>query len=291
MSEEEWRELGGSYLEALKADGVAVAERLACSPPTKANRVQSPAGSLPDFRMWESYQTMPLVSGFSRGSPVSSALSIRRCSTLTSIALIDSRNLAVKKPPKSLHSLHLRADESKASYTEVEFAIDNSLLDHSLDYSEPMSRLVRKQVASTILPGAGADSAAPRRNRRPTSPSPRPATMRSRPPDSPFWESRECRQWRDLLASQTSSRLLEFSIRLATTQECSGETGWRLSPPRRITRVGEDYGWWPKTLYILPQPSGRQSLTEAAWPSVRERSEVWTTTGDCGTTAGEVFVA
>ncbi|KAJ8888824.1 hypothetical protein PR048_008318 [Dryococelus australis] len=71
---------------------------------------------------------------------------------------------------------------------------------------------------------------------------------------SPFWESHECRQWRDLLASQTSSRLLEFPIRLATMQECSGETGWRLSPP-----------WRPKTLYILQQPNGRQSLTEAAW--------------------------
>ncbi|KAJ8867368.1 hypothetical protein PR048_031169 [Dryococelus australis] len=103
----------------------------------------------------------------------------------------------------------------------------------------------------------------------------------------PFWESRECRQRRDLLASQTSSRLLGFPIRLATMQECSGETGWCLGPPRRITRVGEDSRWRPKTLYILPQPSGRQSLTEAAWPSVRERSKVWTTTGDCGTTASE----
>ncbi|KAJ8891807.1 hypothetical protein PR048_004361 [Dryococelus australis] len=41
----------------------------------------------------------------------------------------------------------------------------------------------------------------------------------------PSWESRECRQRRDFLASQTSSRLLEFPIRLATTQECSCETG------------------------------------------------------------------
>ncbi|KAJ8868675.1 hypothetical protein PR048_030214 [Dryococelus australis] len=38
----------------------AVAERLACSPPTKANRVQSPAGPPPDFRVWESCRTMPL---------------------------------------------------------------------------------------------------------------------------------------------------------------------------------------------------------------------------------------
>ncbi|KAJ8891531.1 hypothetical protein PR048_004059 [Dryococelus australis] len=49
---------------------VAVAERLACLPLTKANWVQSPAGSLPDFRLRESCMTMPLVSGFSRGSPV-----------------------------------------------------------------------------------------------------------------------------------------------------------------------------------------------------------------------------
>ncbi|KAJ8866105.1 hypothetical protein PR048_033629 [Dryococelus australis] len=84
--------------------------------------------------------------------------------------------------------------------------------------------------------------------------------------------------WRDLLASQTSSRLLEFSIRIATTQECSGETG--ASALRDSSQS--------KTLYILPHPSGRQSLTEAVWPSVRERSEVWMTTGDCGTTASEV---
>ncbi|KAJ8868440.1 hypothetical protein PR048_029956 [Dryococelus australis] len=47
-------------------------------PPTKANRVQSPAGS-PDFRKWESYRTMSF-GGFSKGSPVSPTLSFRRCS-------------------------------------------------------------------------------------------------------------------------------------------------------------------------------------------------------------------
>ncbi|KAJ8880382.1 hypothetical protein PR048_016851 [Dryococelus australis] len=39
---------------------------------------------------------MPLVGGFSRGSPVSPAPSFRRCSMLTSIALIGSEDLAVK---------------------------------------------------------------------------------------------------------------------------------------------------------------------------------------------------
>ncbi|KAJ8879279.1 hypothetical protein PR048_019886 [Dryococelus australis] len=47
-----------------------VAERLDYSPPTRANRVQSPAGSLPDFRKWESCRTIPLVGGFTRRSSV-----------------------------------------------------------------------------------------------------------------------------------------------------------------------------------------------------------------------------
>ncbi|KAJ8872517.1 hypothetical protein PR048_026123 [Dryococelus australis] len=51
-------------------EGATVAERVARSPPTKANRVQSPAGS-PDFRKWESCRKMTLVGGFSQGSPVS----------------------------------------------------------------------------------------------------------------------------------------------------------------------------------------------------------------------------
>ncbi|KAJ8872437.1 hypothetical protein PR048_026041 [Dryococelus australis] len=49
---------------------------------------QGNAGSIPgrvtpDFRMWESCRTMPLVGGFPRGSPVSPALSFQRCSVLT----------------------------------------------------------------------------------------------------------------------------------------------------------------------------------------------------------------
>ncbi|KAJ8874177.1 hypothetical protein PR048_025019 [Dryococelus australis] len=64
----------------------------------RCNRVQSPAGS-PDFYTWESCRTMPSVGGFPRGSPVSPALSFRRCSMLTSIILIDSQDLVVKSRP------------------------------------------------------------------------------------------------------------------------------------------------------------------------------------------------
>ncbi|KAJ8872648.1 hypothetical protein PR048_026257 [Dryococelus australis] len=76
--------------------GATVAERLACSLPTKANRVQSPECPTPDFRMWESCRTMPLVGGSSRESPASSALSFRCCCILTSISLIGSQDLDVK---------------------------------------------------------------------------------------------------------------------------------------------------------------------------------------------------
>ncbi|KAJ8883351.1 hypothetical protein PR048_015194 [Dryococelus australis] len=65
--------------------GAAVAERLDFSPLTKANWVQYGAGTLPDFRKWESYRTMPLVRELSQESPVSPTLTFRRCSTLTSL--------------------------------------------------------------------------------------------------------------------------------------------------------------------------------------------------------------
>ncbi|KAJ8898527.1 hypothetical protein PR048_003887 [Dryococelus australis] len=75
--------------------GATVAERLAFSPPTKVNGAQSSAGS-PDFRKWESSQTMPLVGGFSRGYPASPAPSFRRRSILSSNTLIVYQDLAVK---------------------------------------------------------------------------------------------------------------------------------------------------------------------------------------------------
>ncbi|KAJ8877563.1 hypothetical protein PR048_022018 [Dryococelus australis] len=79
--------------------GATVVERLTCSPPTASNRLQFPAGSQ-DFRKWESCWTMSLVGEFSRGSPVSSALSVRRRSILTSITLIGSQDITVKSRPK-----------------------------------------------------------------------------------------------------------------------------------------------------------------------------------------------
>ncbi|KAJ8872621.1 hypothetical protein PR048_026229 [Dryococelus australis] len=61
----------------------------------------------PDLRMWESCPTMPLVGEFSRGSPVSPAISFRRCYILTSFCLIGSQDLDVKIRPNLFTSTHI----------------------------------------------------------------------------------------------------------------------------------------------------------------------------------------
>ncbi|KAJ8869885.1 hypothetical protein PR048_028894 [Dryococelus australis] len=54
----------------------------------------------------ESSRVMSLVRGFSRGSPISPALSFRRCSILTSITLIGSRDFVVKSRPNIFTHFH-----------------------------------------------------------------------------------------------------------------------------------------------------------------------------------------
>ncbi|KAJ8871697.1 hypothetical protein PR048_028024 [Dryococelus australis] len=86
-----------------------------------ANRVQSSAGS-PDFRMWDSCQTMPFVGGFSRGSPVSppfhsgdAPYSPQSPSSALKTSLLRAgrgkREIPEKNPPTSgidRHDFHLR---------------------------------------------------------------------------------------------------------------------------------------------------------------------------------------
>ncbi|KAJ8884405.1 hypothetical protein PR048_016262 [Dryococelus australis] len=84
------------------------------SPPAKANRVQSPAGS-PDFRCWESCQTMPLVGGFSRGSLVSRPLTPVPLH-IHLITLIGSQDHAVKSRPNFL-TPHIGFSEEDPAHT------------------------------------------------------------------------------------------------------------------------------------------------------------------------------
>ncbi|KAJ8868081.1 hypothetical protein PR048_031890 [Dryococelus australis] len=113
---------------------------------------------------------------------------------------------------------------------------------------EPPKLAVRNldlRSAAIVDKCTGADSIAPRRNQSPTSPSPLPGT--------PLFLER-CARGLLMSPSGNPRRRKNVLVKLAGAPAL-----------RRITRVGEDSRWWPKTLYILPQPSGRQSLMEAAW--------------------------
>ncbi|KAJ8889396.1 hypothetical protein PR048_008895, partial [Dryococelus australis] len=105
----------------------------------------------------------------------------------------------------------------------------------------------------------GADSAALSRNWKPTSPSPLPGTMHSRPPDSlpgNFMNNGQqpIKLWccSAPYLRHDPSPLLQVSTSLATTQECFGETGWHLSQ------------------YIYTAATQRPAVIDmAVWPSVR----------------------
>ncbi|KAJ8873934.1 hypothetical protein PR048_024771, partial [Dryococelus australis] len=92
-----WRTLTQSSPSTVAADnqcavdvGIFVLQSLAFS---SHEMVRFPAWSSPNFRKWESCRTMPLVNGFSPGSPVYATLAFRRCSILTSLnSFIHSRN-------------------------------------------------------------------------------------------------------------------------------------------------------------------------------------------------------
>ncbi|KAJ8885053.1 hypothetical protein PR048_011249 [Dryococelus australis] len=78
--------------------------------------VRFPGRSLPDFRMWESCRTTPLVGGFSRGSPVSPALAFRRCSILNSL---HPHRISMQKSLFSTKEDEVRLDGSGERCSEI----------------------------------------------------------------------------------------------------------------------------------------------------------------------------
>ncbi|KAJ8865876.1 hypothetical protein PR048_033399 [Dryococelus australis] len=118
----------------LIARGVAatVPERLARSPPTAANRAQSPAGS-PDFRKWESCWAMPLVGGSSQGSPVSPRPFIPAPLHIHFITLIDSQDLAVRSRPNLFNLI--------ARFHFQTSAIGRKCVCHALRYNSRASNI------------------------------------------------------------------------------------------------------------------------------------------------------
>ncbi|KAJ8868663.1 hypothetical protein PR048_030202 [Dryococelus australis] len=100
--------------------GAAVAERLTCSPPTKTNRVQSPAGS-PDFRKWQSCRTMPWSAGFLRVSRF--PCPFLPASIFTSITLVGSQYLVIPRKPTDQRHRPARSGMRKSGVTRpgIEF--------------------------------------------------------------------------------------------------------------------------------------------------------------------------
>ncbi|KAJ8896911.1 hypothetical protein PR048_002257 [Dryococelus australis] len=93
------------------------------SPPTEASRVRFLVRSLLHFRMWESCRTMPLVGGFSRGSPVSPSFSFRRRSMprfahSRAAQIRGSIRSAFITPPDYIHGLKRNGlfDDGKFQY-------------------------------------------------------------------------------------------------------------------------------------------------------------------------------
>ncbi|KAJ8874223.1 hypothetical protein PR048_025065 [Dryococelus australis] len=87
--------------------GAAVAERLTCSPPTKANM------SFPGLRKWESWRMTPLAGVFSRGSPVTTPLYSGAAPFSPHFTLLGFRDLVVKSRPNISTKLERRALHSE----------------------------------------------------------------------------------------------------------------------------------------------------------------------------------
>ncbi|KAJ8879600.1 hypothetical protein PR048_020208 [Dryococelus australis] len=213
---------------------------------------------------------MPLIGWFSRGSPFFTVLSFRRCSMLTSITFIGSEDLAVKSHPNLLtHAF----DEAISC---------NKIVCLERQTYNKQYQMIKESCTSAIIATACRDvRASADRSERARAEVPRQhCTINTNSCGYllHFW-------W--LSPRFPPARPLYILLRAAARH-------YGVDPPQSSPRPGLPPGhpfwgnpWRPKTLYILPQPTGRQSLTEAAWTSVRGRIEVWTTTGDCGTMANK----
>ncbi|KAJ8898028.1 hypothetical protein PR048_003388 [Dryococelus australis] len=120
-----WAEGGGSIVgrsahvhrsllprrpRSISSGEATVAERLASH---QGDPGSIPGRATPDFRMWESCRTIPLVGGFSRGSHVSPVPSFRRCPILASITLIGSQDLYVKRRPNPSTPISSSVDKNR----------------------------------------------------------------------------------------------------------------------------------------------------------------------------------
>ncbi|KAJ8869246.1 hypothetical protein PR048_030818 [Dryococelus australis] len=110
-------------------------------PPTKRNRVRFPVRSLPDFCIWESCRTMPLVGGFFRVSPVSPAFPFRRRSILAFPNLF-TRSLALTQKDMI---------DCKSFYTIKDIRLGQYQLGSPLVDDLPIMNAVKYMVVSGVV--------------------------------------------------------------------------------------------------------------------------------------------
>ncbi|KAJ8882743.1 hypothetical protein PR048_014556 [Dryococelus australis] len=118
--------------------------------PTTVNRVESPAGS-PDLRKWESCRTMPLVGGFSRGPPISPALTFRRRSILASVTLIGSQDLAVKSRPNLFNQYSRKREIERERAREKERRTGEVCLDSGERDAWPEQELACRLLGNCVV--------------------------------------------------------------------------------------------------------------------------------------------
>ncbi|KAJ8882538.1 hypothetical protein PR048_014349 [Dryococelus australis] len=113
-------------------------QRLERSPHTTRSQVRFLAVPLLNFHTRESLRTMPLVGGFSRGSPVSPALAFRRCSVLTSL---HPRRLSRTSMLRAVQNIFFRSDTVPCGRVRDSYpggsggAVDRALTSHHGDPS------------------------------------------------------------------------------------------------------------------------------------------------------------
>ncbi|KAJ8892171.1 hypothetical protein PR048_004751 [Dryococelus australis] len=88
----------GFYVPVHLSDPTALTRSIPVFKPVRANRVRFRWGSLLGFRTWELCRTRPLVVGFSRESPVSSALAFR-CWEIFILCVSSPQDLDSKSRP------------------------------------------------------------------------------------------------------------------------------------------------------------------------------------------------
>ncbi|KAJ8875251.1 hypothetical protein PR048_023146 [Dryococelus australis] len=94
-----------SRSKSTRRSGTTMAEQLDCSPPTKANQVQSPAGFIRISASGNRAARCRWSTGFLRDLPFPPASLFRRCFTLTSLSPLSALKTSLLRAAKSLHSL------------------------------------------------------------------------------------------------------------------------------------------------------------------------------------------